>query len=69
MQFSPTDLHHFSDTAQSDRIALRVRRIFFDLVMKRAPVPAPLRMHIHRNPTFLIPVLQYIEKKNYCIFS
>lgn len=57
MQFSPTDLHHFSDTVQSDRIALRVRRIFFDLVMKRVPDPAPLRVHIHRNPTFLIPVL------------
>lgn len=39
MQFSPTDLHHFSDTAQSDLIPLRGRRIFFDLIMKRAPDP------------------------------
>lgn len=57
MQFSPTDLHHFSDTAQSDLIPIRGRRIFFDLIMKRAPNPAPLRVHIHRNLTFLIPVL------------
>ena len=57
IQFPLMHFHHFSDTAQSDLIPLRGRRIFFDLIMKRAPDPAPLRVHIHRNPTFLIPVL------------